>query len=111
MDHSMDLMNSNNHQNGDFMNAPFPPATDFESISSEDITSEASHTSCHAGCSASDSPVTALEGTWRVAHTLKNHDNVKLESPSTPVLTFWYIRFSLYLTQAWSDLARVSHDR
>jgi len=31
--------------------------------------------------------------TWRVAHTLKNHDNVKLESPTAPALTFWYITY------------------
>jgi hypothetical protein len=63
---------------------------DFESISSRDL---------EVFTPASDDsdtikPVTNTSGPWRVAHTLKNQDNVKLETPTAPALIFWYISLS-----------------
>ena len=76
------------------MNSRSPSVMGFESISSSDLDEHAlietppasndTETILGVGVSAS---------TWRVAHTLKNHDNVKLESPTAPALTFWYITY------------------
>jgi hypothetical protein len=71
----------------DPMNARSPASVmDYESISSQDL---------DVFTPASDDSDTTKEvaltsGPWRVAHTLKNQDNVKLESPTAPALIFWY---------------------
>ena len=37
--------------------------------------------------------------TWRGAHTLKNQNGTKIETPTAPALVFWYLPlFVLYLT-------------
>lgn len=33
--------------------------------------------------------------TWRTAHTLKNQNGTKIETPTAPALVFWYYLFLL----------------
>jgi hypothetical protein len=79
------------------MNMGSPASTmGYESISSSDLDSVTMIATPPATNDTETVPqVGARASAWRVAHTLKNHDDVKLESPTAPALTFWY---AIYLT-------------
>lgn len=100
------MMNEPSMRGFDPMNAPTPPPMEFESISSHELEEDQPHS---AGDPQFIKNINAKTGTWRVAHTLKNHNNVKLESPTAPALVFWYAEIEIVLTQAWSALVVLSH--
>ena len=87
MDTSYNLMNTPDQGASDFMNAPSPQAMSSDSVSSRDYSFH--HEPQLTDEARPSSAVAPLEGSWRVAHTLRNQDNVRLESPTSPVLTFW----------------------
>jgi hypothetical protein len=66
---------------------------DYESISSRDV----EVFTPPSDDNDNTQQVSVTSGPWRVAHTLKNHDNIKLESPTAPALIFWYISLNRLL--------------